>query len=696
MLFVRLLALVKWASSASKVEKCTKIMDFLGRQSLLFTDSADALHQMARETLVRATLPNFHLPAAVEVLTTGYYSRIPKCVRDRIVPPKPITAVERKQTLLRLNQVIEHRLVTTQLPLQMRNLKIENGRVTFIVKNEFAASLTLMGDGPQVPWHLLKIEILVEDKETGKGHSLVHPIQVNHLEYLIRQKLAANETLDSMYATLHSFCLSLQLELLENQTKKLFDERLGRDIRIEEYRAGRCLTISYWRELMHRTNVSKPDNMKDLGFRFSIQVDPRDQFKPLSIVHMPPLGLKDMEATEKIIRSENLSMERLLVHSIYVRTRARLLDLKNEIQERLLKGSDNEASLHGSPPVLSIPILQYCLKSELLLVTIDTHTGVFMAHVPQYDENPYIQDIQHCLNDDRTRLEALVSQLRFWMTKQRVHKTLQQLPATSYERLPILFDLNKHPLKDLSPHKMYIRLHRQPNAILIVEFHEKTNNKCEMDYTYYFLWVKPASIEDDPKDDTVQPDIPKVYLKALSMVEFDSFLVTHGPETKVDAQELSEKIIGKRKLGGKAEIPFKRTKYPAYFIYELVRFLTNPIHFRLSSTFCLFRPMLLRLLMNKFLSILWPLNSRKKECHILVFKSSTKPLVWNFGSLNFPKWKTSPNKSKITCTSSFSMLSFVWALIFIEQEVAIGELNLLLLAIQWPKFKSPNLVTFPI
>ena len=106
MLFVRLLALVKWASSASKVDKCNKIMDFLDRQSMLFTDSADSLAQMARETLVRATLPNFHLPAAVEVLTTGYYSRIPKCVRERIVPPKAITVVERKQTLLRLNQVI--------------------------------------------------------------------------------------------------------------------------------------------------------------------------------------------------------------------------------------------------------------------------------------------------------------------------------------------------------------------------------------------------------------------------------------------------------------------------------------------------------------------------------------------------------------------------------------------------------------
>ena len=134
MLFVRLLALVKWASSASKVDKCNKIMDFLERQALLFTDTADALAQISRETLVRATLPNFHLPAAVEVLTTGYYSRIPKCVREKIVPLKPITHAERRDTLLRLNQVIEHRLVTTKLPLQMRNLSIENGQVSQFVK----------------------------------------------------------------------------------------------------------------------------------------------------------------------------------------------------------------------------------------------------------------------------------------------------------------------------------------------------------------------------------------------------------------------------------------------------------------------------------------------------------------------------------------------------------------------------------
>ncbi len=72
---LRLLSLVKWASSASKVDKCVSIMNFCERSSNLFLDTADNMARMARETLVRATLPNFHLPAAVEILTTGSYNR---------------------------------------------------------------------------------------------------------------------------------------------------------------------------------------------------------------------------------------------------------------------------------------------------------------------------------------------------------------------------------------------------------------------------------------------------------------------------------------------------------------------------------------------------------------------------------------------------------------------------------------------
>jgi mediator of RNA polymerase II transcription subunit 14 len=116
--------------------------------------------------------------------------------------------------------------------------------------------------------------------------------QVRYLENLIQSRLAANETLDSLYATLHSFCQALQLEVLQNQTQKLCMQRLGEYVRIEEYRPGRCLTVSYWRELMRKTNETKPANLLDLGYRFSIQVDPHDGFKPLSVIHMPPLTLK--------------------------------------------------------------------------------------------------------------------------------------------------------------------------------------------------------------------------------------------------------------------------------------------------------------------------------------------------------------------------------------------------------------------
>lgn len=46
-------------------------------------------------------------------------------------------------------------------------LSAANGRVKFRVEGEFEATLTVMGDDPDIPWRLLKLEILVEDKETG-------------------------------------------------------------------------------------------------------------------------------------------------------------------------------------------------------------------------------------------------------------------------------------------------------------------------------------------------------------------------------------------------------------------------------------------------------------------------------------------------------------------------------------------------
>ena len=576
MLFVRLLALVRWASSASKVDKCASIVMFLEKQSGLFLDTANQLAGMARETLVRATLPNFHLPAAAEILTTGSYSRLPRCISERIIPAAPITPAERKRTLLRLNQVIEHRLVNCKLPMQMRNLKIADGTVTFTVALEFSARLTVLGDGPSQPWTLLGVDMLVEDRETGQGKALMHSLQVGYVRELAQSRLVENtRPLEDLYQVLHGLAQLLQLEVLHTQTMRLCQDRLGQYIRVEEYILGRALTISYWRELASKGEAA------DTGWRMSVQVDPHSPDRPLMVVHTPALTAKEAELAERSIRTERLSVESLLVHTIYVRTRARLAELRAEVQRRLKLG-DVEATLHGSPAVLSVPILQPCLRSEQLLISVDTHTGIFLAHVPQYPANPFSPQIQLCLNGDQAQLEGLVTELRYWITGRRVEKTLQQLPASPYEQLPLLYDLKTHPLSKLGRHKMYIKLHRQPSAILVVEYREKVGRECEVQYSFYYLITRPCSIEvrsllwmklknfqDDPVDETIVKEIPRVYLKALGMVEFDPFLVTHGSTTKVDVQELSEKIIGKRKPGGKVEAPIKRTRFPAYFISDL-------------------------------------------------------------------------------------------------------------------------------
>lgn len=51
--------------------------------------------------------------------------------------------------------------------MQYGCFKVENGRATFSVGQEFSVSLTVMGEGPSVPWRLLDIAILIQDSETG-------------------------------------------------------------------------------------------------------------------------------------------------------------------------------------------------------------------------------------------------------------------------------------------------------------------------------------------------------------------------------------------------------------------------------------------------------------------------------------------------------------------------------------------------
>lgn len=338
------------------------------------------------------------------------------------MPPDPVTPAEKRSTLLRLNQIIQQRLVTSSLPNQMRNLKIgmcrscsallanyqllvanhkllvalaENGRVTFHCNYEFEMSLTLMGDGLSVAWRVLSIDILVMDKETGDGRDLVHPLQKNYLQEFVQHRLstADGKPLVDAYNVLReccerrscsccghadtsrlpdSFCLSLQLEVLHAQAIRLSRERLGDFIKLEEYVAGKRLSLLYWRD------PATSDHKQSC--KLVIEIDGSEQAKPLQVTHHPELGQQETLAANDAIKSDHLSIEKLLIHTVHERAKQSLTKLRAQLDEL----NAGETALSGCPTILSVSFIKPCMQSERLLVSVDQLTGVFLAHIPQF------------------------------------------------------------------------------------------------------------------------------------------------------------------------------------------------------------------------------------------------------------------------------------------------------------------------
>jgi hypothetical protein len=48
--------------------------------------------------------------------------------------------------------------------------------------------------------------------------------------------------------------------------------------------------------------------------------------------------------------------------------------------------------------------------------------------------------------------------------------------------------------------------------------------------------VRPVSVEDESKEEGAATDLPKNFLRALTFREFNSYLVTHGSGTNVEAE----------------------------------------------------------------------------------------------------------------------------------------------------------------
>jgi len=78
-------------------------------------------------------------------------------------------------------------------------------------------------------------------------------------------------------------------------------------------------------------------------------------------------------------------------------------------------------------------------------------------------------NMQQTLNTDKNRFEAVICELRFWITQRRCQKTLQHLPVSVYDKLPLMYPADS-PMSRLGKHKFFLRLHKHPNTWAVVEF----------------------------------------------------------------------------------------------------------------------------------------------------------------------------------------------------------------------------------
>ena len=116
-----------------------------------------------------------------------------------------------------------------------------------------------------------------------------------------------------------SFCLSLQLEVLHSQTVRLVRERLGESICVEQYILSKGLIISYWRD-----HARGRDRQDMIIYKLSVEVSEEDDSKPLQVSHTPAMTAEESRKVGLAIRSDHLSIEKLLMQTIEVRTHSKL------------------------------------------------------------------------------------------------------------------------------------------------------------------------------------------------------------------------------------------------------------------------------------------------------------------------------------------------------------------------------------
>ncbi|XP_072976342.1 mediator of RNA polymerase II transcription subunit 14 [Typha angustifolia] len=218
---LRLHVLAKWCQQVPLVHYCQQLAATLSSHDTCFTQTADSLFFM-HEGLQQARAPLFDVPSAIEVLLTGGYRRLPKCIEDLGIQ-STLSEDEQKPALKKLDTLIRSKLLEVSLPKEISEVVVSDGTAVLRVDGEFKVILTLGYRGHLSMWRILHLKLLVGEKngavklEEARRYALGDDIE--------RRMAAAENPFMVLYTILHELCVAFVMDTVLKQVQIL---RLGR------------------------------------------------------------------------------------------------------------------------------------------------------------------------------------------------------------------------------------------------------------------------------------------------------------------------------------------------------------------------------------------------------------------------------------------------------------------------------------
>ncbi|KAK5113521.1 hypothetical protein LTR62_003390 [Meristemomyces frigidus] len=247
--FTKTLVLTDWAGhNADEIAKVHGLRAFQTEQDTAYKMAHDAIGIMKNKAAYfKVPAPN--IEGAMEVLSTGGLSSVPDL---GYLPKKKMTAKELLRMLQDMNVALSTRIMLNdELPPQMSNYSIANGRVTFRVAGEFEVDLTIADEEPSSQYYFIDLRLLFSPSPGTLNEQLR-----SHIELTTNGSLAT-QGLKGCYDYLHNFVLTHKVNVLRDQVYELIRGKWFDCIKVESLH--RSLVVQYW------VGVPGPKNWIEIG-----------------------------------------------------------------------------------------------------------------------------------------------------------------------------------------------------------------------------------------------------------------------------------------------------------------------------------------------------------------------------------------------------------------------------------------------